>query len=156
MQAWLLARQSSATYGGGGERSTSTADASTSDQRHSDDEEHDGTGLDGAFNGRINKTGDSCYSFWCGASLAVSKDDRLPAPTTTCSADLALFASLADSRLIPLDRRKSRRDTPPSIADSRRRNTKDGSGSSRCHALVPQSCCPRFACSRARGRWQSW
>ncbi|CAO1637246.1 unnamed protein product [Jaminaea pallidilutea] len=71
MQAWLLARQSSATYGGGGERSPSTANASRSDQRHSDEEEDDELGLDGAFNGRINKTGDSCYSFWCGASLAI-------------------------------------------------------------------------------------
>lgn len=91
MHAWLLARQSSATYGGGGERSSDAATASRTEQIHDDEDEDDEPGLDGAFNGRINKTGDSCYSFWCGASLAVSKGDRLSALATTCSADIALL-----------------------------------------------------------------
>lgn len=47
-------------------------------QDEDEDEDVDGTpatsALPGSFNGRINKPGDSCYSFWCGASLDVSDD----------------------------------------------------------------------------------
>lgn len=52
--SWLVARQ--------GEQGTSAG---------GEDEDEDDAAGGGGFNGRINKPQDSCYSFWCGATLAV-------------------------------------------------------------------------------------
>lgn len=51
-------------------RLTSWLVARQSQQDTSEGEDHDAE-VDGGFNGRINKPQDSCYSFWCGATLAV-------------------------------------------------------------------------------------
>ena len=65
---WLLARQSQHDE----EEEEETDDEDDGASAHSKEPAGTHTPM-GAFNGRINKPGDSCYSFWCGASLDVSQ-----------------------------------------------------------------------------------
>lgn len=69
---WLLARQAQHDE----KRDEEGDDNEEEDSSSSNEDGGDGTSTHiptplGAFNGRINKPGDSCYSFWCGASLDV-------------------------------------------------------------------------------------
>lgn len=88
---WLVARQGDGDGDGDGGGDRHDEDC---DEEDIDDESSHGSTY-GGFNGRIGKPKDSCYSFWCGASLAVSGVERGSAGVERLS--LASFGGLLGS-----------------------------------------------------------